>query len=172
MKLGFDGCLSACGWSGGLALLWKREESVKIHNYSQRHIFTWINDDFQQVPWLLTGYYGKPDSSKRSASWNFLKQLRPPEDIPWVVVGDFNEILHSEKKGVGQEGVMENFKDALEYCNLADLGHNGDSFTWSNRHSDCTFTKERLDRAVATLNRTQLFWDFWVGSLVARSFNH
>lgn len=67
---------------------------------------------------------------------------------------------------------MENFRDALKYCNLANLGHKGDSFTWINRHSDLTFTKERLDRAVPNSKLIKLFWDFWVESLVARSLDH
>jgi hypothetical protein len=45
---------------------------------------------------------------------------------------------------------MEKFRQALEDCQLHDLGFVGDAFTWRNHHRDAaSYTKERLDRAVA-----------------------
>lgn len=40
---------------------------------------------------------------------------------------------------------MRLFKVALEGNSLYDLGRQGDWFTWSNKHYDDTFTKEKLD---------------------------
>jgi hypothetical protein len=46
---------------------------------------------------------------------------------------------------------MDCFKQALEDCNLHDLGFCGDPFTWRNNSSDANnYIRERLDRAVAT----------------------
>lgn len=64
-----------------------------------------------------------------------LEELRPLSNFPWLVVGDFNEILtQTEKMGGKPRGdrLMESFRDALESCNLVDLGHVGDAFTRSN----------------------------------------
>lgn len=36
-------------------------------------------------------------------------------------------------------------------------GFTGDIFTWSNKHKSDTFTKERLDRAVANSNWVEMF---------------
>ena len=45
---------------------------------------------------------------------------------------------------------MHKFRLALEDCDLQDLGFFGDPFTWrNNHHVAASFTKERLDRAVA-----------------------
>jgi hypothetical protein len=44
---------------------------------------------------------------------------------------------------------MTNFQDALDHCQLSDMGFSGPRFTWSNRKTDYMFTKESLDRAVA-----------------------
>lgn len=48
-QIGYDGFLTvnAIGRSGGLALLWRREGMVEIHNYSQWHISAWILDSSQ-----------------------------------------------------------------------------------------------------------------------------
>ena len=67
-------------------------------------------------------------------------------------MGDFNEILtHDEKVGGRPRGdyLMNNFRNALEEGGLSDLGWEGDKYTWSNRHDNETFIKERLDRVVA-----------------------
>uniref|UniRef100_A0A8R7V1I6 Endonuclease/exonuclease/phosphatase domain-containing protein n=1 Tax=Triticum urartu TaxID=4572 RepID=A0A8R7V1I6_TRIUA len=46
---------------------------------------------------------------------------------------------------------MDNFKEALEYCELGDLGFAGDAFTWrNNSHTAWKYIKERLDHVVAT----------------------
>jgi hypothetical protein len=45
---------------------------------------------------------------------------------------------------------MHKFRLALEDCDLHDLGFVGDPYTWrNNHHVAASYTKERLDRAVA-----------------------
>ena len=44
---------------------------------------------------------------------------------------------------------IDAFRNALEYCQLEDLGFQGHPFTWSNKRPGCANTKVRLDRAVA-----------------------
>ena len=54
---------------------------------------------------------------------------------------------------------MEAFREALEGCQLEDLGFKGYPFTWNNKRLGEANTKLRLDRAVATMewkNKFQL----------------
>lgn len=44
---------------------------------------------------------------------------------------------------------MGQFREVLKENNLSDLGFVGSPFTWSNRHTNHTFTSKRLDRCVA-----------------------
>jgi hypothetical protein len=73
---------------------------------------------------------------------------------PWLVAGDFNEILYQWEKegGVPRPQIaMDRFKAILEDCDLGDLGFVGDAFTWRNHSHDANkYIKERLDRAVAS----------------------
>ena len=47
---------------------------------------------------------------------------------------------------------MQQFVDALNWCGLHDLGFFGPKFTWLYQQSDGTQIRERLDRAVATVD--------------------
>ena len=45
-------------------------------------------------------FYGEPATHKRIEAWNKLRLLNNKHDIPWLCVGDFNEITrHLEKLG-------------------------------------------------------------------------
>lgn len=89
-------------------------------------------------------------TEKRKESWQLLRMLKPEPSLPWLFVGDFNEILNLEEK-YGEASrlysQMDRFRMALEDCEFNDLGFIGSKFTWSNKREGGSFTKERLDRA-------------------------
>ena len=121
---------------------------------SRYHIDANVTGD-DGFTWRLTGIYGEPKASDRDKTWKLLRILHGTSDLPWMVFGDFNEILFASEKQGGKlkpQACMDNFRSALEHCELEDLGFVGDPFTWRN-HSQhaCSYIKERLDRAVANV---------------------
>lgn len=52
---------------------------------------------------------------------------------------------------------MSKFCQTLDVCGLIDMGYEGCKFTWSNKHSDGSLVRERLDRSVCNLLWQQLF---------------
>jgi exonuclease III len=177
VKLGFA-CMfvvDSVGRSGGLALLWHDTNLVEIQNYSRRHINAIVKDGESENSWKLTGFYGHPDWTKRHESWALLNHLRIFTPLPWLCVGDFNEITEqSEKTGVvlRRESQMSQFRDVLEDCHFSDLGFTGSKYTWTNCRQDGSFIKERLDRAVANLGWIQLYKKVEVHILAARTSDH
>jgi len=161
-KLGFDRCFAVdCkGSSGGLLLLWKFEIRLEIQNYSRRHINAVIHKGANELVWKVTCFYGHPEPAKREEAWNLLRFLSRMEPIPWLCVGDFNEILVSSEKttsSIRPYQQMRAFQSALEDCNLADLGFSGPKYTWCNGRYGEDFSRERLDRAVANAEWNQHF---------------
>lgn len=96
VKIGFQNCLSvSCkGRSGGMALLWKSDIDVVIKSYSSYHIDATVNS---ASSFHITLFYGHPRTEKRKESWDLLQSLAKTTDGPWMVLGDFNEILFSNE---------------------------------------------------------------------------
>ena len=71
---------------------------------------------------------------------------------PVLAIGDFNEVTHqSEHDGVSQrsQAQMDGFRDALDVCGLIDLGYKGRIWTSEKKVAGGSYTRVRLDRAVA-----------------------
>lgn len=73
-------------------------------------------------------------------------------DLPWVMGGNFNEILSLNDKLGGTErlsGGIFDFQACLNGCDLQDLRWRGYRFTWCNNQEDEGRIDKRLDRYYA-----------------------
>lgn len=43
--------------------------------------------------WQFIGFYGEPRREHRKDSWYKLRFLRAQLDVPWLCMGDFNDVL-------------------------------------------------------------------------------
>lgn len=100
-KLGFDNSfvVDSRGLSGGLALILNSSSNACLESYSQNHISIAISreDDGQQF--MVTGFYGNPNTALSDESWRMLNLLKLNDDRAWLCVGGvgFNEILHQHE---------------------------------------------------------------------------
>lgn len=86
------------GRSGGLAMLWREGVDVRFKSCSNTHIDVVVCEGDEAQPWQATGFYGHPDVGMRHISWSLLESFKRQCNMPWVVFGDFNEIIHSNEK--------------------------------------------------------------------------
>lgn len=96
--------VSADGSRGGLSLGWKDNVNISLMIFSQYHINININEENQDESWRFTGFYGSPIEQSRKDSWNLLCRLKAESNDPWLVLGDFNEIMFSFEKDKGELG--------------------------------------------------------------------
>ncbi|KAL9170488.1 hypothetical protein ABFS82_04G147800 [Erythranthe guttata] len=137
------------GKSGGLALLWRKDITVNVLSYSQNHIDATVSMPRIEGIWRFTGFYGVADHTLRHRSWNLLRTLAEGMALPWVIGGDFNEILCNSEKIGGvpkMPGMIEAFRSTLDECGLSDLGFEGEQFTWCNNREAPHTIRSRLDR--------------------------
>uniref|UniRef100_A0A2N9G189 CCHC-type domain-containing protein n=1 Tax=Fagus sylvatica TaxID=28930 RepID=A0A2N9G189_FAGSY len=162
------------GYGGGLALLWDSSLSIHVRSFSSHHFDAEVFLS-NGLGWRLTGFYGHPEAALRARSWALLRRLHEGQDMPWVVLGDFNEITSlDEQWGRLDHNLvqMAAFRDVLIDCSLQDLGFFGPPFTWSNRRRDNALVRVRLDRGVANAGRLQLFPLMRVNHVVISSSDH
>lgn len=84
---------------------------------------------------MITFFYGYLERRNKALSWELLRKKKSIENIPWVCLLDFNQILSQDKK-MGGNPIdlfhMMGFYRALMDCNLFDLGCIRYNFTRSN----------------------------------------
>ncbi|XVF35202.1 hypothetical protein REPUB_Repub18cG0125100 [Reevesia pubescens] len=88
--------------------------------------------------------------------------------LPWVLLGDFNQVgANAEKQGDLPENRrnMEAFLEVFASRNLIDLRAKGTRFTWSNKHKDRSLILKRLDRALCNLAWRHYFSEAYVCNL-------
>uniref|UniRef100_A0A2N9HU49 CCHC-type domain-containing protein n=1 Tax=Fagus sylvatica TaxID=28930 RepID=A0A2N9HU49_FAGSY len=176
LRLQMKGCLGVerHGLGGGLALLWDSSVDVHIQSYSDHHINAEVFQ-LDGIHWRITGFYGHPETSLRHWSWTLLRHLWSQSEVPWMVLGDFNEITRiSEQLGQVDRNVaqMSSFREALLDCDLLDLGFSGPTCTWSNNREHTALVRARLDRVVASARWMSLFPMVFVSHLVVACSDH
>nr|XP_023885100.1 uncharacterized protein LOC111997259 [Quercus suber] len=150
----FNWVVPSEGKGGGLALFWKEGIEVEIIDADQSHIDALVKGGVATDWWHLTGFYGALETSRRDASWALLKVIRDRSTLPWLAIGDFNELVSDSEKEGGSSRPrrhMKNFADTLNWCGLRNMGFVGPRFTWLYQSVNGFQIRERLDRAVASL---------------------
>ncbi|XP_062103579.1 uncharacterized protein LOC133814663 [Humulus lupulus] len=117
-----------------------------------------------QVPnrtgsFLITFVYGYNDAASRESLWNDLQSLAGSISVPWLVVGDFNEILSMHDR-IGKKTSMKfssKFSDCLSACHLEDLKFSRCYYTWNNKQRADERVYSKIDRALVNSNWTDQF---------------
>ena len=159
--LGFDNCFAPDRESrgGGIAFLWHKTKSCTISNYSRNHIDVEV-DDLRHGKWRLTGFYGFPEGSRRKDSWNLIRQLSNLSNLPWCIIGDFNDILTTtEKKGRTDRApwLIHGFRDVIQDAGLTDIYMEGYNFTWFKSLGTDRAMEEKHDKDLANDSWFNLF---------------
>ncbi|XP_074378321.1 uncharacterized protein LOC141719854 [Apium graveolens] len=161
VKYGFSQCFSVdrVGRSGGLAIFWKHNVACEVVGYSQNHVDVNFIENNAAI-WRLSCFYGFPERERRKHSWDLIRRLAGVSQIPWCIIGDFNDLLYSSDKWGNlphPQSLMDGFRAAIDDCFLSELDLSGGKYTWEKSHGKSDWVRERLDRAFATQQWWNLF---------------
>ncbi|XP_012065315.1 uncharacterized protein LOC105628506 [Jatropha curcas] len=118
--------------------------------------------------------FGMPERHCRQISWNVLKSLARPGTLPWLICGDFNDLMFAEeKKGRNSHPpcLLQGFSDTVADCGLIDLGMSGYLFTWAHGRGQYR-VEERLDKALGNIIWQNHFPNYQVQNLVSSKSDH
>lgn len=83
---------------GGLALLWNQDIEVEPLYSCKNFIDTKVKAEGKSF--YITFVYGEPDHTQRQRVWEEIREHVGNRAEPWLLTGDFNEIIDaSEKQG-------------------------------------------------------------------------
>ena len=138
-RLPFDEAIhrETIGYVGRLWLRWNLDRvvvSLLVATKQEIHLSVKVRPFDTQS--LLFAVYASPRFNERCVLWNNLVNVASLHSSPWIIAGDFNEVLTDNDKFGGRAVNATRsllFKDCLDSCNMVDLGFSGPRFTWSNR---------------------------------------
>ncbi|KAL8465080.1 hypothetical protein ACS0TY_034540 [Phlomoides rotata] len=111
----------------------------------------------------------------RHLSWNLLQHLSRVYSLPWVIIGDFNDILNDrEKRGrvLHPLHLLKGFREAVNSSGILDVELTGYPFTWSHCRGSSIFVEERLDEVMGNALWHAMFPRSRLFSLVAPTSDH
>ncbi|CAL2226101.1 unnamed protein product [Prunus armeniaca] len=153
-KLGFSKyhVVDANGFSGGLWMLWNENVScIDIVAHSRQSITALIK--MSHIDWLFTVVYVHPCPGIQSQLWIYLDGIASASNIPWMIAGDFNELVdNSEKCGGNPISHRSGLVEWIDRNQLIDLGFIGAQFTWCRKNENDILTWEKLDRGLSNID--------------------
>ena len=78
-------------------MFWKNEINISILDSLPSHIDAMVNPRMDDA-WQIRGFYKNPVTANREHFWALLKHLSLKLNLPWLCMGDFNEIVKAEEK--------------------------------------------------------------------------
>ncbi|XP_019171492.1 PREDICTED: uncharacterized protein LOC109167042 [Ipomoea nil] len=176
VKLGFDGlfCTNSSGLSGGIALLWRTNNTARLISYSTNYVDVEVTmPGFEK--WRMTGFYGFSQRGQRRDSWDLIRTLAGKSNLPWVMIGDFNDLLYQAEKRGGNPhplSLLHGFGETIEECGLAQMPMMGYPFTWEKGKGTPNWIEERLDKVLTSQSWRDIVPDASVQNILTRKLDH
>ncbi|KAG5536301.1 hypothetical protein RHGRI_023918 [Rhododendron griersonianum] len=152
LRFPFSFYVDPIGLSGGLALWWTNNVGVDVEHANKNLMHVVVNDKATNAYWASTFVYGCPSRSGRQEVWDCIKSIARSESLPWLCMGDFNQVLAADDKFGGHlpsQNALASFHHMISACGLVDLEFKGPKFTWRNNRSEDSFIMERIDMGFA-----------------------
>ncbi|XP_074299467.1 uncharacterized protein LOC141630577 [Silene latifolia] len=102
--------------------------------------------------WWMSMVYGFNRLADRAILWHSIKTMKGCINGPWVVMGDFNNVLAMNERIGSEVSFFEvrSFVECVDVCGLNDIPAQGAFFTWTNKQEVGDLKFSRIDRALVT----------------------
>jgi hypothetical protein len=147
--------LKSIGKSGGIIAMW--DNSIFKVN-SVEFEGQWISICGTHIPssfnCMIVGVYVASSVKERADLWEEITTLKFAFELPLVVLGDFNETLHTHERSSGHLNLSgsTSFLRFIFDCELVEFNMQGHRFTWFKGGSI-----SRIDKAFASPDFELLF---------------
>lgn len=136
---------------GCIVFLWRSPATVSLLHQTQQTLTLEIRLH-ASPPFIYTVVYASNLRAERVSLWVELIDLQNQFSLgnaPWMIGGDFNQILHHEEHSLLEVNVLDpqmlKLRDCLLQIGVFDLRYRGPQFTWSNKQPIGLIAK-KIDR--------------------------
>lgn len=138
---------------------WKKNMNVSVADLSMYFCHLKVNATNAFPLYYITFIYGPPEQCNRHLLWTWIKNNAQHMHHPWLLMGDFNQILDKGDKlsSNGSSSGMNLFKESMDESGLLNIKHQGPTFTWTNKRKGHLECLERIDLAFCNLQWSSIF---------------
>ncbi|XP_057463925.1 uncharacterized protein LOC130753792 [Actinidia eriantha] len=132
---------------GRIMIIWKADKvDLQILECSEQVIHCLAVCKVTNSKFSLSFVYAFNTIVGRRSLWTNLDRFNEMLNDPWLVMGDFNNVLNIDERSNGHPVTQYEIKDFQQCCNklgLIDTAYSGAHLTWTNNSTWC-----KLDRAM------------------------
>ena len=172
---GFDSFefLPSIGASGGVITIWKSHMFTGTLAFSNEYGITIeFSSNHNALDWILTNIYAPRTPAGKLQFTDWFKNIQMPDDIYWLLVGDFTLIrrLDNRNSPGGDVNEMFHFNEAISAQGLVELPLHGQKFTWTNKQNPPLL--QRLDWFFTSISWTSIMPNTYVTTLCMETSDH
>ncbi|XP_058734312.1 uncharacterized protein LOC131606042 [Vicia villosa] len=161
--------------NGRIWLMWlDTMVSVKVLQMGDQYIHAEVNSLDQKIKYTTTIVYAFNQLEKRKILWNTIENLGTNLRTPWIVMGDFNNVINSQGRIGGTLITTTEYRDLTEMMHRAGLFEaktRGSHYTWSNKHR-IGLIYSRIDHLVGNAEWFMTFNEALVDVLLPHISDH
>lgn len=91
--------MDCAGRGGDLGVLWWNNVACEVSGFSQNHVdIIFLHNSVAK--WRLSCFYGFPERTRCQNSWNLIRLLANKSNLPWCIMGDFNDLKNSHPRSL------------------------------------------------------------------------
>ncbi|KAK4714105.1 hypothetical protein R3W88_020012 [Solanum pinnatisectum] len=113
-----------------------------------------VNDINGTLVCFTTVIYASNSIEQRKELWAELALIKQGVDKPWIIAGDFNDVLYPNDRLYSTPislAETHDFSNCLHTLQLNKLSWKGDYYTWSNKQLEADRIYSRIDRVFGNL---------------------
>lgn len=165
--------LPSNGASGRILVVWQgRQFRGELAFQNEFAMSVTLTSQLNGAAWLLTTVYAPCTFHGKREFLNWLKNIQTPDDLDWLIVGDFDLMRRPENRNKEGADVQEMFlfNEAISNLGLVEIPLLGRQFTWTNKQIEPLL--ERLDWFFTSANWTLNFSNTTARSIIMETSDH
>ncbi|XP_060195300.1 uncharacterized protein LOC132624555 [Lycium barbarum] len=140
----------ASHYNGRIWIIWRPDWfDIDIVQEMAQAVTCRVKFILMQLEFVATFVYAYNVKEDRKMLWDHLSHLSVNRKESWIILGDFNAVLHRDDRLGGNPVTLAevtDFQNCIDNCGLEEMANSGKKYTWSDKQAARIFSK--IDRVL------------------------